>query len=254
MKYHPQFVAVTVVLTSLVAWSPGAARAELGSEEVSVPVERGEGFAAQGERSEYAAGDEFEVAVRRNSGSRVEIGLSSWAPSALSAETRLSDATDFRGAGVPQVTLQFATAPLLRWRALSLSGVAGVSFSLLKRTGTYPGVASSPAYGVSENLFLFPVRLGLESRVAFYGPWSAYVSASLLPTIGFTTRTVMDDGQTILGLPVGASAGIAHDFGWLGGRFSGIQLKAGVDATYGRWSRRTDLTGLGAQAGVSVPL
>jgi hypothetical protein len=219
------------------------------SDAISVPVPRPELSPAV---SASVASTSVFTLPQAGGAPRLEVSSSSWIPDSVVMDSRLTNASTYHGFGVPQMSLTFVTAPLVRGHGATLSLLAGVSFVPVRRDGTWTGESGAPV-AVVDPLYVVPARLGAEGELTVRGPWSLYADAAVSPTMGFTTRTVFNDGKTIFGLPFEASAGVANDLRWMSASLRGIQLKVGGMATFGDLTSE-GFSGKGVKAGVSFPM
>lgn len=222
-------------------------------DDVDVSVPRSELTKAQGVEQNSVDTTFSLFATHYGQGPQLELSASTWVPGSLTVGSGLKGVSAMEGMGVPTTSLTLLSSPVTRWHSLTVNLLAGIGFGVFNRNGTYPGDDATPARPIEENFYLIPVRVGVEAQLGIVGPWSAYGGFAVVPMMGFTTRTIFDDGQTTFGLPLEVSMGVSNDLRWLSSSLRGILLKAGVDATASPFAT-ADFSGVGAQAGVSFPL
>jgi hypothetical protein len=238
---------------ALAAWGIGAPAARADSSDVDVSVPASSLRPDQG--IEQLSVREVPVWLQQRYGDepRIGVAVSSWVPGALTMPSRLANATTFDSIVVPMASLNFETSPLLRYHRLTVTALAGASFEVLSRQGTYVGDDADIVRAMSENMYLIPLRVGATARYEIKGPWSAYGSAMLMPVGGFITRTAFDDGSAAYGIPLGLELGVAGDLRAVSASLKGILFRAGLSGTLSV-ATDSDFTGIGAQAGLSFPL
>lgn len=170
-----------------------------------------------------------------------ELGISSWQPEHLQPVSRISGASDFRLAGLPQMNFSMLE-PLNR----NLNVRAGAGLISLKRSGTLNVGQTSQQ---DQTAYVPTLRLGAEfmpTRVATPRV-RPYLSLTLLPEAVVTSRSAFDNGEAKFGiggeLASGALIRVMNNF----------DLNLGVSATLGK-IEASSLNGIGLSAGVRVPL
>lgn len=225
---------------------------QMKEEDFSVPIPRSELAPMEYRRAPEASLIPVQL-FRSDAPARLEAFASSWVPNSLSTESRFSNVSSFQGGSVPQVAVSFLSAPLTRWRRASVSLLAGAAFVSLSRVGMGPTSPIAVPKQERQDMYVVPVRLGIEGAYPLPGPWSVYSDLALAPTIGVSSRTVFDDGRAVFGIPLEISAGAANDLRWLTSSLQGIQLKAAGVWTVGNVAS-ADFSGKGIKAGLSFPL
>lgn len=142
--------------------------------------------------------------------STVELAYSTWEPKDFRRK-------DYRGANgkfetsFPQLSLNYSAPFLFMANGGNLRAKFGLSTASLERRGLALGRNAE----VDQTLNLYSARAGLE----FEGPVFAaflqpYAAVALMPTLGLSSQSELEDSVSVFGLPFEANAGLMAKTGW----------------------------------------
>jgi hypothetical protein len=140
----------------------------------------------------------------------VEIAYSTWEPKDFRRK-------DYRGVSgkfetsFPQLSLNYSTPFLFTANGGNLRAKFGLSSASLERKGLALGRNAE----VEQTLNLYSARAGLE----FDGPMFAsflqpYAAFALMPTLGLSSQSELEESVSVFGLPFEANAGLMARTGW----------------------------------------
>lgn len=181
--------------------------------------------------------------------STVEIAISSWKPSDFRRK-------DYRGtngrfnSSLPQFSLNYSTPFLFMANGGNLRAKFGLSASSLERKG----LNLSRNAEVEQSLNLYSARAGLE----FDGPVFAsllqpYAALALMPTLGLSNQSELEDSVSVFGLPFEANAGLLVKTGWEVLGFTHATFGLGGQYIFGTLDS-AEMAGWGLQGFVRVGL
>jgi len=230
------FVSVSMMLA---AFFPSKALAENPSFEVTVPQNQidlqtlNEGMPTQ---------KTFHL----------ELSASSWSPDHFTDSSYLSNVSDFKSAGTPQVSL-------LMWGSgwdfskVNIAPKFGFAYSQFQRTGDL-GVANG-SIELSQKLNLYSLFLGAEmaSQKLWWSHLRAYLDLGLMPIWAQAAASNFSNGTSENDWAFRESAGLAWSFAKndenVGANWA---LEAGVETTQGL--QGASLSGVGYLLGLRVSL
>lgn len=179
----------------------------------------------------------------------VEIAVSTWEPS----DFRRQDYRRVEGKferSLPQISLNYSTPFLFTANGGNLRAKVGLSLGALDRKG----LALVRNAEVEQTLNLYSARAGLE----FDGPVFAsflqpYAGLALMPTLGLSSQSELEDSVSVFGLPFEASAGLLLKTTWDFLGFTHTTFGLGGQYIFGSLDS-SEMSGLGAQVFVRVGL
>ena len=176
-----------------------------------------------------------------SSQTQMEVTMSSWAPQSLSLQTLVKNAGAFQSV-LPQTAVHFYT-PI----ATDLSLKYGVQFSLFGRTARVIGAGLNVLE--SQYAYLPSGVAGVEytPNVLSTHLVQPYLAATALPSLLFTNRSALHEGETNMGLLGEFDAGILLKLSntWL--------INMSASQTVGK-IQKSNLQGFGVKGGVRVSL
>jgi hypothetical protein len=142
--------------------------------------------------------------------STAEIAISTWEPSDFRRK-------DYRGnngkfeTSFPQVSLNYSTPFLFTANGGNLRAKFGLSTASLERKGLALGRNSE----VEQTFSLYSARAGLEFDGPVFGRLlQPYAALALMPTLGLSSQSELEDSVSAFGLPFEANAGVLVKTGW----------------------------------------
>jgi hypothetical protein len=184
----------------------------------------------------------------------LDVSLSTWAPTKYSDSSYLSNATDYKTAGFPQVALALAGGGW-DFRQVNLAMKAGFAYSKYTRRGDL-GVAGS-AVPLAQDMNLYSLFFGAEltTERVWWKHLQAYFDAGVMPTWSQASSTDFSDGNSDSYWAAKESAGLI----WNLKAQDGLATEAwdwaaevGVETTQGLG--RAPLSGTGVTAGLRAAL
>ncbi|MGK5082185.1 hypothetical protein WDW37_02685 [Bdellovibrionota bacterium FG-1] len=235
----------------------GKAKPRVHASELEVTIPQGELewqkplSVLEGMSNRSVSSSGFKMTATPTSSAHLEFSTSSWIPESLVIDSMVSNASAFRGAGVPQLSMGFISPAFLVRGPFQVSWIAGLSFLRLKRDAQWT-VNGAPSSGI-QALDLFPLRAGVEGVDVFSSWFLGFVDLAFCPSLLITERSVLDEARIRGALPLEFSMGLGNDLRWLNTSLRGAQLRVGFLVTSGGFISG-DLSGRGVRAGFSFPL
>lgn len=184
---------------------------------------------------------------------RLELGVSNWAPVNWKEPAYLTDASEFRAFGTPQMNANlWATG----WNALGISfmPVWGMSYTQLQRVGTLSLTGQSKA--VSQNANLFALRAGVNaiSQRPVWARLSPFVGLALMPSYAVASKTALAEGISRTIWSGEAAAGAALEIPWVARQLEVNNFSLSLGAQYISAFADQGIAGIGASLSGSVSL
>lgn len=246
MKMKTQIVAVASLTGLAISISAFGSDSSRRGVQVDLPT-----WESAGEISEFEEQPGSFRAVDRPS--YVELHTSSWVPNQLALPSRVQGTSTFEAGPVPLVGLAFLVPVGDPDRQVDLAFRTGISAIRVERQG-YASVTGVPQLS-KQNLYLLPVQLGIEARPKRlrWKALSLFASASVVPILALTQRSIFDAGRTYFGLSGEVSVGLESTLGWVNPDLSTASLTIEGHGGAGALSGEI-LRGGGVRGGVRVRL
>lgn len=178
-----------------------------------------------------------------------ELAISTWRPGDFRRKDYRGTNSEFSSA-FPQISLNYSAPFLFTNGGGNLRAKIGLSFSSLGRKG----LAFVRNAEVEQRLNLYSARAGLEfDGPVFSSMLQPYAGLALLPTLGLSSQSELENDVSAFGLPFEASAGLLLKTGWEFIGFTHASFGLGGQYIFGSLDG-SDMAGWGLQAFVRVGL
>ena len=183
---------------------------------------------------------------------RVDISVSSWVPDNLLMKDRLNTASAFHSGSFPAFSISYLLSSWHGIPGVSTAIKLGGGFDNLYREGSFDYNFAHQKGGQTVDLIALRAGFDLSPDLLRWKGLATYVGFSALPSMLVLQPSIFSDGESMIGVPFEATAGLIFDLQRFWPSLT-TQLGTGYVQTFGK-IKDADLSGRGIFADLRISI